>query len=230
MRGGVRHSTSDARRTETAALTRERDDELFAARPAAQVNQASLEQPAREVLLELAHHELRQSARLLRSLEERRPVRAHHAVQHGVLGTPPRIAVGASSGSKSGTSSGNGGHAGSSAHRRRERLRVCPRLRTTSAAQRVSRHRLHQRRSGDERSTRGVPGGNFSRLQKSALGRETRGAIDWSRIRTVTSSDGRGRHLVAAATGRSRRFDFARRLRQPLSVRCTSLAQDRLPR
>ena len=156
MRGGVRHSTSDARRTETAALTRERDDEIVAAHTALQVHQPTLEQTALEVLLELAHHELRQPARLLCALEERRPMRAHDAVKHSVLGTPPRIAVGASSGSKSGTSSGNGGHRCSSAHRRGKCPRVRLRVRPTSAAQRVSRHRLHQRRSGDERSTRAL--------------------------------------------------------------------------
>ena len=61
--------------------------------------------------------ELRQSARFFRVLEERRPVSAQHAVQHRVLGSPPRIAVGARSVSKSGTSSGNGGHGRSSAQR-----------------------------------------------------------------------------------------------------------------
>ena len=85
-----------------------RDDQIFAARAAPQVYQPSLELPAVEILLELAHHELRQPAGLVRALEQRRPVRAQHAVKNGVLGTTPHIAVRAGRVSVRGVSNGCG--------------------------------------------------------------------------------------------------------------------------
>ena len=116
MGGGVRHASSDARRTEPAALARERHNELLAALTAAQVHEPAVEQPTVEVRLELAHHEPRQPARLLGPLQKRGQMRAQHLVQHRLLGAPSRTAVGAAraSGGVSVASNGNGGHRASS--------------------------------------------------------------------------------------------------------------------
>jgi len=107
-----------------------------------------LEQPALEVRLELPHHELRQPARLFGALEERRPVRAHHAVQHRVFGTTARIAVRARRVTVSSVSNGGGGHRASSDHL----ADSC----STGVAHRPHAHRLSHRRTGDERSGRAL--------------------------------------------------------------------------
>jgi len=61
---------------EAAALAGERDDAILAALSAAQMDEAALKQPALEIRLELALHELRQPARFVGALEKRGEVRA----------------------------------------------------------------------------------------------------------------------------------------------------------
>jgi len=107
-------STGGVARVASARAVRARSMRTAAA---ARLHQPMREQPALEIRLDLAHYEPRQPTRLLRALEERRPVRAHHAMQHSVLGTSPRIAVRARCVSKFSTGSGNGRHRRSSAYR-----------------------------------------------------------------------------------------------------------------
>ena len=57
------------------------------------MHKASLKQAATEVLLEVAHYELRQPALPLGLLAEGRPVLAHHTVEKSLLGATPRVAV-----------------------------------------------------------------------------------------------------------------------------------------
>ena len=58
------------------------------------MHQAVLEDAAAQVLLELPHHELRQTAALLlRALHEARPVLAHELVQQCLFRPPTLVAV-----------------------------------------------------------------------------------------------------------------------------------------
>ena len=83
----VRHAPAEARGAETATLAAERDQPLEAAASASDAHAAVLEDPAAQVLLDLAHHEARQPAGLLGSLAERRPVRVDRAVEHRLFAT-----------------------------------------------------------------------------------------------------------------------------------------------
>lgn len=62
---------------------------LDAAAGAADAQAAVLEKPAAKVLLDLAHDEARQPARLIGALEEGQPVRVDGAVEHRILGAMP---------------------------------------------------------------------------------------------------------------------------------------------
>lgn len=83
--GGVRHSSTEAGGAKSALFAAERHQLGVPALAADQMQTAVLETPAAQVLLELLHHEARQSAVLLRALEERRPVLRHRLVEHGAL-------------------------------------------------------------------------------------------------------------------------------------------------
>jgi hypothetical protein len=109
MQRGVRHAAAEARRAESSALAAERDEPLEpewtestkwtesrevygakrseAASLAPDAHAAMLEQAAAQVLLDLAHHEGRQSASRLGALLELAPVRRDRAVEHRLLGT-----------------------------------------------------------------------------------------------------------------------------------------------
>ncbi|GMV17830.1 MAG: hypothetical protein AMXMBFR56_60540 [Polyangiaceae bacterium] len=83
--GGVRHPPTEAGGAESALFAGEGDELGVAALATDQMQTPVLETPAAKVLLELLHHEARQSAVLLRALEERRPVLRHRLVEHGPL-------------------------------------------------------------------------------------------------------------------------------------------------
>jgi hypothetical protein len=72
--GEVAHAPTEAARADAAALAGEGDRVRSAAPGADTAREAVLENSAPEILLDLAHHEGRQAARLLGALEEGWPV------------------------------------------------------------------------------------------------------------------------------------------------------------
>jgi hypothetical protein len=70
MRGGALHPSRRAGGTDSAALTRERDEQLLAAGDAAHASESVGEDPAAQVSLELGHDETRQPAPILLGLRQ----------------------------------------------------------------------------------------------------------------------------------------------------------------
>ena len=84
---GVRHAAAETRGAEASASAGKGDEVLEPTSLAANADAAVLEQTAAQVLLDLAHHEGRQSASRLGTLLELAPVRRDRAVEHRLPGT-----------------------------------------------------------------------------------------------------------------------------------------------
>jgi hypothetical protein len=95
VRGDIRHTSTQARRTKAATLAGETHDHLVATSAARELDEAVLQNPASQVRVELFLDELRQTALGFGALAESRPVLAHQRMQERVFRTPRRVAIAA---------------------------------------------------------------------------------------------------------------------------------------
>jgi len=93
MHGDVGHPSSDARWTKTTTLAAERYELRVAALLALQMQAATLQDAAVKTLLDFAHHEARQAARLLGPLTKAGPMLGHRLIEHRLLGLATAVAV-----------------------------------------------------------------------------------------------------------------------------------------
>jgi len=98
VQSGLCHSSAETRRTEAASLTRECNERFVRTALARECREASTQQAAVDVALELGSHELRQwraGEALLGGRVQRVQVLAHDAVERAELGMPPLVRVAA---------------------------------------------------------------------------------------------------------------------------------------
>src|SRR5512139_2985511 len=85
MQGRIIHPPAAAAGTEPAAFARECHDLTVSTVAAHNQNTTVIQDPATQILFDLANHELRQATLLVGSLAKLREVRAQRLVQHRVL-------------------------------------------------------------------------------------------------------------------------------------------------
>jgi len=90
---GVGHASPQAGGAKSAALAGESYELRMAAAAANEVQAACGQEPAAQVLLELAHHELRETAMLGEIFQHLGPMGLHGLVEHALFGPSARVAV-----------------------------------------------------------------------------------------------------------------------------------------
>ena len=90
---GVRHAATEAGGAEAAALAGESYELRMAAAAANEVQASCGQEPAAQILLELAHHELREAAVLGEVFQHLRPMGLDGLVEHAFFGPSARVAV-----------------------------------------------------------------------------------------------------------------------------------------
>jgi len=90
---GVRHAATEAGGAEAAAFAGESYELRMAAAAANEVQAACGQEPAAQILLELAHHELRETAMLGEVFQHLGPVCLDCLVEHALFGPSARVAV-----------------------------------------------------------------------------------------------------------------------------------------
>ncbi len=90
---GVRHAATEARRAKSAAFAGESYKLRVTAAATHEVQAACGQEPAAQVLLELAHHKLREATLLGEVFQHLRPKCLHGLVEHAFFGPSARIAV-----------------------------------------------------------------------------------------------------------------------------------------
>ena len=93
VHGRVGHAPPHAARANSAVFARERDQLRVAAVPAQKLQTPVLQNPAAQVLLEFANHEVGQRAHLLGELPEAGPVLRDKLIAHRLLGPTARVAA-----------------------------------------------------------------------------------------------------------------------------------------
>ena len=91
--GGVRHAAPEAGGAKSTAFAGESYELRVAAAAANEVQAACGQEPAAQILLELAHHELRETAMLGEIFQHLRPMGLHGLVEHASFGSSARAAV-----------------------------------------------------------------------------------------------------------------------------------------
>jgi len=94
---GVGHASPQAGGAKAAALAGESYELRVAAATANEVQAARGQEPAAQILLELAHHELRETAMLGEIFQQLRPMGLHGLVEHALFGPSASVAVPANS-------------------------------------------------------------------------------------------------------------------------------------